>query len=117
MDNDRFSGGEGSEGKEVELQGCHFFSVLPFWGRVPWARTGKYGAGEARRNGAEYVRHVCIRVCVSVPVRVDFKGRRAGDCDLTKCVCTVNVCARVVVLVGSCVCVTCVSAVSLRTCV
>lgn len=62
--------------------------------------------------GAEYVRCACIRVCVSVPVRVNFKGRRAGDCELTVCVC-VHVCARVIMLVGFRVCVNHVSAVSL----
>lgn len=69
VDNDRFAGGEGSEGKEVELQGCHFFSVLPFWGRLPWARTGKYGeAGEARRNQGRICKtcmHPGVVVCPS----------------------------------------------------
>ena len=78
------------------------------------ANMGRWGRQDTIR--AEYVRRVCIQVWLSVPVRVNFKGRRAGDCGLTVCVCTGNMCARVVVLVGSCVCVTGVSAVSLCVC-
>lgn len=94
-----------------------FLLCAPFLGQGSLGQDWQIWGGRHDAIGAEYVRRVCIRVCVSVPVRVEFKGRRAGDCDLTKCVCAVNVCACVVVPVGSCVCVTCVSAVSLRTCV
>ena len=83
------------------------------------ANMGRWGRHDTIR--AEYVRRVCIQVWLSVPVRVNFKGRRAGDCGLTVCVywehvCTCRCACGFLRLCDWCVC--CVPVcVSLSTCV
>lgn len=82
VDNDRLAGGKRSLRKEGRgPPGLSSFSV-PFLEEGSLGQDWQmWGVGRHNAVGSGNVRCVCIQVCASVQIRVNFKGRRAGGCE------------------------------------